>query len=83
MCNHEHIVVAHYGFHVEGEVGDRKACVVRCADCDKKLFRSNSLGVKIAYDYIDKNRFNFKTLADLTCDELNKKYGIADGFNRK
>lgn len=90
MCNHKNIVVSHYLVHFEGEVGNRIACEVRCADCDAILYKykkqddnevySYNKYVQEAYNYIDRNKDKFETLIDLTCNNLNDKYKIKDGL---
>ena len=90
MCSHKNIVVAHYGVHFDGEIGDRIVCKIRCRDCDSVIYQydkkdakevySYSKYVQEAYDYIDRNKDKFETLIDLTCDNLNDKYKIKCGL---
>ena len=90
MCSHKNIIVAHYGVHFEGEIGDRIACEIRCKDCNTIVYQYDKKEVKEVYsynkyvqgvyDYIDKNKDKFETLIDLTCDNLNDRYKIKDGL---
>ena len=75
-CEHKNIVVAHYAYHVEGEIGDRIACKVRCKDCGKVLFESKDKGIEVAYSFIEENKDKFDTLFDMTCDYLNDRFNI-------
>lgn len=77
MCEHKNIVVTHY---VDEETNKRVGCRVRCDDCNEIIFKTKDKGVKLAYEFIDINKDKFETLIDLTCDELNSKFDIADGF---
>lgn len=77
MCEHKNIVVTHYA---NEETNNRIGCRVRCDDCDEMLFKTKDKGIKLAYDFIEKNKNKFDTLIDLTCDELNSKFNIKDGL---
>lgn len=91
MCNHENIVVTHYTRHFEGEIGDRIACEIKCRDCNTIVYKydkkdeqeiySYDKYVQEAYRYIERNRNKIKSLIDLTCNNLNEKYKIADGLS--
>lgn len=69
MCGHSDIIVAHNLIP--------KQCIIRCKDCEEVLFQS-SKGINEAYDYLENNKDSYKTLMDLTCDDLNNKYNIAE-----
>lgn len=43
MCSHKNIVVAHYGVHFKGEIGDRIVCKIRCRDCDAVVYQYGQL----------------------------------------
>ena len=77
-CEHFNIIVAHYACHIEGEIGDRIACEIRCKDCGKILFKSEGNGIELAYDFIEKNKIRIKTLFDMTCDSLNERFNIPE-----
>ena len=77
-CEHKNIIVAHYAYHVKGEIGDRTSCKVRCKDCGKVLFESKDKGVEVSYNYIEENKDKFESLLDMTCDSLNKRFNIKD-----
>ena len=78
MCKHKNIVVIHYA---NEETNGFMGCEVRCYDCDTYLFKSKDKGYKLAYEYIENNKDKFDTLFDYTCDDLNKKFNIKNGFN--
>lgn len=77
MCEHKNIMVVHYA---NEETKMYVGCRVRCIDCDTYLFKSKDKGYKLAYEYIEKNKNKFNTLLDYTCDELNYRFNIKDGF---
>lgn len=77
MCEHRNIIVDHYA---NKETSMHIGCRVRCADCDKYLFKSKEKGINLAYEYIKNNKEKFDTLRDYTCDKLNSRFDIKDGF---
>lgn len=46
------------------------------------LFKSKNRGIDIAYEYIKNNKDKFDTLFDYTCDDLNNRFDIIDGFEK-
>lgn len=75
MCEHKNIIVTHYANEeTEMFIG----CRVRCIDCDEMLFEAKGKEKELAYEYIEKNKDEFDTLDDWTCDELNSRFGIQD-----
>ena len=74
-CEHKNIIVGHYANEeTEMYIG----CRVRCAECDKILFKTKGKEKELAYKYIEENKYKFDTLDDWTCDELNKRFGIKE-----
>lgn len=75
-CKHENVIAVH------NSIGNTltKECQVRCKDCKEVLYQSQNKGIEQAYDFIEKNKSSYKTLMDYTCDLLNERFDIADGF---